>query len=97
MGRMEQAGIFGSKPSQPVIYKVQVTTGQGLLAGTFDSIFITLVGTNGESSKYPLNQAGTTCIQGSVSRVFKTTRRVVELEVGSWKVDATQMFISGKC
>uniref|UniRef100_A0A8D2LWV8 Arachidonate lipoxygenase 3 n=1 Tax=Varanus komodoensis TaxID=61221 RepID=A0A8D2LWV8_VARKO len=47
------------EPNQPVIYKVQVTTGKGLLTGTFDSISITLVGTNGESPKHLLNRVGT--------------------------------------
>uniref|UniRef100_A0A8D2LXZ8 Arachidonate lipoxygenase 3 n=1 Tax=Varanus komodoensis TaxID=61221 RepID=A0A8D2LXZ8_VARKO len=53
---MEQLGVFHNKPNQPVIYKVQVTTGKGLLTGTFDSISITLVGTNGESPKHLLNR-----------------------------------------
>ncbi|XP_066486517.1 hydroperoxide isomerase ALOXE3-like [Tiliqua scincoides] len=57
MGKVEQAGT--SKPSEPVVYKVQVTTGKGLQSGTFDSISITLVGTNGESPKQLLNQVGT--------------------------------------
>ncbi|KAJ6653104.1 hypothetical protein lerEdw1_010190 [Lerista edwardsae] len=59
MGSEEQADL--SKPSEPVVYKVQVTTGRGLQSGTFDSISITLVGTNGESPKQLLSQAGTSC------------------------------------
>uniref|UniRef100_A0A670ZDG1 Arachidonate lipoxygenase 3 n=1 Tax=Pseudonaja textilis TaxID=8673 RepID=A0A670ZDG1_PSETE len=47
----------------------QVTTGQGLLTGTFDLISIALVGTNGESPKKYLNQFGMTCCQGSVAEV----------------------------
>ncbi|XP_077169837.1 polyunsaturated fatty acid lipoxygenase ALOX15B-like [Paroedura picta] len=66
VGRMETAGIFCSKPSEPILYKVRVTTGQGLLTGTFDVISITLVGTNGESTKQVLNRAGTSCSRGSV-------------------------------
>ncbi|XP_060137867.1 polyunsaturated fatty acid lipoxygenase ALOX15B-like [Zootoca vivipara] len=66
LGRMEQVGIFSAKPAEPVTYKVKVTTGKGLLTGTFDSISITLVGTNGESAKQLLNQVGTSCAKGSV-------------------------------
>ncbi|XP_063158984.1 hydroperoxide isomerase ALOXE3-like [Candoia aspera] len=66
---MAQNGTFQGQPSKPVIYKVQVTTGQGLLTGTFDSISITLVGTGGESPKGLLNQAGMSCSQGSVHKV----------------------------
>ncbi|XP_044273048.1 polyunsaturated fatty acid lipoxygenase ALOX15B-like [Varanus komodoensis] len=65
LGRMEQLGVFHNKPNQPVIYKVQVTTGKGLLTGTFDSISITLVGTNGESPKHLLNRVGTSCCHES--------------------------------
>uniref|UniRef100_A0A8C8SVW8 Arachidonate lipoxygenase 3 n=1 Tax=Pelusios castaneus TaxID=367368 RepID=A0A8C8SVW8_9SAUR len=36
-------------------YKVQVSTGQEPIAGTFDSIFITLVGSRGESPKHALD------------------------------------------
>nr|XP_056719157.1 polyunsaturated fatty acid lipoxygenase ALOX15B-like [Euleptes europaea] len=66
LGMMEPTGIFCSKPSEEVIYKVRVTTGQGLLTGTFDLVSITLVGTNGESPKQLLNRAGTSCSRGSV-------------------------------
>uniref|UniRef100_A0A8D0HN09 Arachidonate lipoxygenase 3 n=1 Tax=Sphenodon punctatus TaxID=8508 RepID=A0A8D0HN09_SPHPU len=47
-------------------YKVQVSTGKGLLTGTFDSISITLVGTYGESPKQLLNRIGTDFSQGSL-------------------------------
>ncbi|KAL8177135.1 UNVERIFIED_CONTAM: hypothetical protein K2H54_042499 [Gekko kuhli] len=63
---MEPAGIFCSKPSEPIVYKVRVATGQGLLTGTFDVVSITLVGINGESPKQVLNRAGTSCSRGSV-------------------------------
>ncbi|KAH0626129.1 hypothetical protein JD844_000910 [Phrynosoma platyrhinos] len=66
VGRMEPTDLFYSKPNQPVVYKVQVTTGKGLLTGTFDAISITLVGTNGESAKHLLNRVGTSCAQGWV-------------------------------
>lgn len=75
VGRMESAGIFYNKPNQPVIYKVQVATGQGLLTGTFDSISITLVGTNGESPKFLLNRVGTSCARGSVSHQLGVQRK----------------------
>ncbi|XP_060635919.2 polyunsaturated fatty acid lipoxygenase ALOX15B-like [Anolis sagrei] len=66
LDRMEPTGIFYSKPNEPVVYKVQVTTGKGLLTGTFDAISITLVGTNGESSKHLLNHVGISSAQGWV-------------------------------
>ncbi|XP_058035809.1 polyunsaturated fatty acid lipoxygenase ALOX15B-like [Ahaetulla prasina] len=66
---MDQTGSSQHQPSQPVIYKVQVTTGKGLLTGTFDLISIILVGTNGESPKIYLNQFGMICCQGSVAEV----------------------------
>ncbi|CAM4708396.1 unnamed protein product [Caretta caretta] len=37
------------------VYKVQVSTGQGALAGTFDTISITLLGIDGESPKNVLD------------------------------------------
>ncbi|XP_026578466.1 arachidonate 15-lipoxygenase B-like [Pseudonaja textilis] len=66
---MDQNGSSQNQPGQLVIYKAQVTTGQGLLTGTFDLISIALVGTNGESPKKYLNQFGMTCCQGSVAEV----------------------------
>lgn len=75
VGRMEPTGIFCSKPSEPIIYKVRVTTGQGLLTGTFDVVSITLVGINGESPKQVLNRAGTSCSRGSVSLGIKGSKR----------------------
>ncbi|TFJ95953.1 NADH-quinone oxidoreductase subunit F [Platysternon megacephalum] len=40
------------------VYKVRVATGNFLLAGTFSSISITLVGTHEESDKKPLDNWG---------------------------------------
>uniref|UniRef100_A0A8C5FH05 PLAT domain-containing protein n=1 Tax=Gadus morhua TaxID=8049 RepID=A0A8C5FH05_GADMO len=40
------------------MYKVQVTTGDMLLAGTNDHVFVTLVGTNGESERTELDNYG---------------------------------------
>ncbi|TFJ95954.1 m7GpppX diphosphatase [Platysternon megacephalum] len=40
------------------VYKVRVATGNFLLAGTFSSISITLVGTHEESDKKPLDNCG---------------------------------------
>ncbi|EMP39979.1 Epidermis-type lipoxygenase 3 [Chelonia mydas] len=40
------------------VYKAQVSTGQDLLAGTFDTISITLVGIDGESPKHVLDRCG---------------------------------------
>uniref|UniRef100_A0A8D0HPJ9 Arachidonate lipoxygenase 3 n=1 Tax=Sphenodon punctatus TaxID=8508 RepID=A0A8D0HPJ9_SPHPU len=58
-------------------YKVQVSTGKGLLTGTFDSISITLVGTYGESPKQLLNRIGTDFSQGS--RDFKSDQELGEI------------------
>lgn len=49
------------------VYKVQVSTGQGSLAGTFDTISITLVGIDGESPKHVLDRYGLDFQPGSVS------------------------------
>ncbi|XP_039193926.1 hydroperoxide isomerase ALOXE3-like isoform X1 [Crotalus tigris] len=59
----------GSSQKPTVIYKAEVTTGQGLLTGTLDLISVTLVGTKGESPKRFLDQIGMTCSQGSVAEV----------------------------
>ncbi|XP_034612923.1 hydroperoxide isomerase ALOXE3-like [Trachemys scripta elegans] len=48
------------------IYKVQVSTGQDSLAGTFDTISITLVGSYGESPKHVLDRCGFDFQPGSV-------------------------------
>ncbi|KAM4633854.1 hydroperoxide isomerase ALOXE3-like isoform 1-T2 [Polymixia lowei] len=40
------------------VYKVEVTTGDMAHAGTFDSIFITLIGTEGESKRTELDNFG---------------------------------------
>ncbi|TFJ95885.1 type I inositol 1,4,5-trisphosphate 5-phosphatase 1 [Platysternon megacephalum] len=45
-------------PSRMAVYKVQVSTGQDSLAGTFDTISITLVGSHGESPKHVLDRFG---------------------------------------
>ncbi|XP_060540892.1 polyunsaturated fatty acid lipoxygenase ALOX15B-like isoform X1 [Pantherophis guttatus] len=66
---MDQNRSSQNQPGEPVIYKVEVTTGHGLLTGTFDLISIALVGTNGESPKMYLNQFGMTCCQGSGAEV----------------------------
>ncbi|KAL7983024.1 hypothetical protein Chor_013630 [Crotalus horridus] len=57
----------GSSQKPTVIYKAEVTTGQGLSTGTSDLISITLVGTNGESPKRCLDQIWMTCSVGSSS------------------------------
>ena len=40
------------------VYKVHVTTGDMCLAGTNDRVFVTLVGTNGESERTELDNYG---------------------------------------
>ncbi|KAM3823903.1 LOW QUALITY PROTEIN: hydroperoxide isomerase ALOXE3-like [Vipera latastei] len=59
----------GSSQNQALIYKVEVTTGQGLSTGTLDLISVTLVGANGESPRKFLNQVGMPCSDGSVAEV----------------------------
>lgn len=49
------------------VYRVRVTTGPYLRAGTLDNIFVTLVGTCGESSKQLLDRMGRDFAPGSVS------------------------------
>lgn len=49
------------------VYRVRVTTGPYLKAGTLDNIFVTLVGTCGESSKQLLDRMGRDFAPGSVS------------------------------
>uniref|UniRef100_A0A8C0GTX5 Lipoxygenase domain-containing protein n=1 Tax=Chelonoidis abingdonii TaxID=106734 RepID=A0A8C0GTX5_CHEAB len=49
------------------VYKVRVATGNFLLAGTFSSISITLVGTHEESDKKPLDNCGKDFNPGAVS------------------------------
>uniref|UniRef100_A0A674JEE0 Arachidonate lipoxygenase 3 n=1 Tax=Terrapene triunguis TaxID=2587831 RepID=A0A674JEE0_9SAUR len=49
------------------VYKVQVSTGQDSLAGTFDTISITLVGSHGESPKHVLDRFGFDFQPGSVT------------------------------
>ncbi|XP_014382444.1 hydroperoxide isomerase ALOXE3 [Alligator sinensis] len=49
------------------LYKVQVTTGKWLLAGTLDSIYITLVGTEGQSPKHLLDKFGLDFTREAVS------------------------------
>ncbi|KAH0626136.1 hypothetical protein JD844_000917 [Phrynosoma platyrhinos] len=51
-------------------YKVQVVTGNFIRSGTFDSIFITLVGTEGESPKTPLDNWGVDFYPGADPLVF---------------------------
>lgn len=45
-------------------YKVEVTTGNRYYSGTFDSIYVTLIGSDGESDPILLNIAG--ILTGSV-------------------------------
>ena len=49
------------------VYRVCVGTGPYLMAGTLDSIFVTLVGTCGESPKRRLDRVGRDFAPGSVS------------------------------
>lgn len=49
------------------VYRVRVTTGSYLRAGTLDNISVTLVGTCGESPKQLLDRMGRDFTPGSVS------------------------------
>ncbi|XP_065426439.1 hydroperoxide isomerase ALOXE3-like [Chrysemys picta bellii] len=57
------------------IYKVRVATGNFLLAGTFSSISITLVGTHEESDKKPLDNCGKDFNPGAVEEFKLCSRR----------------------
>uniref|UniRef100_A0A8C2S360 Arachidonate lipoxygenase 3 n=1 Tax=Capra hircus TaxID=9925 RepID=A0A8C2S360_CAPHI len=50
------------------LYRVRVTTGPYLMAGTLDNIFVTLVGTCGESPKQRLDRMGRDFASGSVQK-----------------------------
>lgn len=49
------------------IYEVEVTTGSMTHAGTYDNIFITLIGTQGESERTRLDSYGRDFKTGMVS------------------------------
>ena len=55
-------------PPIMALYRVRVTTGPYLMAGTLDNILVTLVGTCGESPKQRLDRMGRDFASGSVSR-----------------------------
>ncbi|KAH1174074.1 hypothetical protein KIL84_008468 [Mauremys mutica] len=57
------------------VYKVRVATGNFLLAGTFSSISITLVGTHEESDKKPLDNWGKDFNPGAVEEFKLCCRR----------------------
>ncbi|XP_065273235.1 arachidonate 12-lipoxygenase, 12R-type-like [Emys orbicularis] len=57
------------------IYKVRIATGNFLLAGTFSSISITLVGTHEESDKKPLDNCGKDFNPGAVEEFKLCSRR----------------------
>lgn len=48
-------------------YKVKVATGTDFFSGTLDNISLTIVGTQGESHKQPLNHFGRDFATGAVS------------------------------
>ncbi|XP_030402125.1 arachidonate 12-lipoxygenase, 12R-type [Gopherus evgoodei] len=57
------------------VYKVRVATGNFLLAGTFSSISVTLVGTHEESDKKPLDNCGKDFNPGAVEEFQLCCRR----------------------
>lgn len=48
-------------------YKLEVTTGNMMTAGTFDHIYVTLIGTGGESERTELDNFGVDFQTGMVS------------------------------
>ncbi|MXQ89378.1 hypothetical protein E5288_WYG000922 [Bos mutus] len=69
--RVEPPGQLLGHPFFPPImalYRVCVTTGPYLMAGTLDNIFVTLVGTCGESPKQRLDRMGRDFASGSVQK-----------------------------
>ena len=48
-------------------YKLEVTTGDMINAGTFDHIFVTLIGTGGKSERTELDNEGVDFQTGMVS------------------------------
>lgn len=52
------------------MYEVEVTTGSMTHAGTFDNIFITLIGTRGESMRTRLDSYGRDFKTGMVRFMF---------------------------
>ncbi|XP_050789559.1 hydroperoxide isomerase ALOXE3 [Gopherus flavomarginatus] len=59
------------------VYKVQVATGRDSLAGTFDTISITLVGSHGESPKHVLDGFGFDFQPGSVREYKVPSKRAL--------------------
>ncbi|EMP29688.1 Arachidonate 12-lipoxygenase, 12R-type [Chelonia mydas] len=68
------------------VYKVRVATGNFLLAGTFSSISITLVGTHEESDKKPLDNYGKDFNPGAVS----TSQTVCDDADSPWLLEQRQ-------
>uniref|UniRef100_A0A673A7N2 Hydroperoxide isomerase ALOXE3-like n=1 Tax=Sphaeramia orbicularis TaxID=375764 RepID=A0A673A7N2_9TELE len=61
-------------------YKLQVTTGSMKKAGTFDHIFVTLIGTNGQSERTDLDNFGLDFMTGQTSTyTIKTDSSLGEL------------------
>lgn len=65
------------------VYRVCVTTGPYLMAGTLDNISVTLVGACGESPKQRLDSLGRDFAAGSVSTEEGTEGR--PLRVAAWR------------
>lgn len=57
-------------------YKVKVATGTDFFSGTLDSISLTIVGTQGESSKQRLNHFGRDFATGAVSARVRAAPRM---------------------
>ncbi|KAJ7313194.1 hypothetical protein JRQ81_004470 [Phrynocephalus forsythii] len=66
-GSRRSQGAQSSQSEKAVaLYKVQVATGRFWGSGTFDAISISLVGSEGESAKQPLNNMGKDFVPGAV-------------------------------
>ncbi|GAB1296280.1 Hydroperoxide isomerase ALOXE3 [Apodemus speciosus] len=62
------ATVFGLSGPIMAVYRLCVTTGSYLKAGTLDNIYATLVGTCGESPKQKLDRVGRDFASGSVQK-----------------------------
>lgn len=64
--QIQKEGSLVSGDTLMASYKVQVATGQFWGSGTFDTISVTLVGSQGESAKQTLDNVGKDFIPGAV-------------------------------
>lgn len=73
--QIQKEGSLVSGDTLMASYKVQVATGQFWGSGTFDTISVTLVGSQGESAKQTLDNVGKDFIPGAVDEYAVTCDR----------------------